>query len=83
MIMTGWITLALGWVCFALPMPIAGSIHINTGIGGLLLTVSLVVSVVVIAQGHAIGTIQLLVNVIGSPIVWFLCSLFWIAATNS
>ena len=79
MIMTGWITLALGWVCFALPMPIAGSIHTNTGIGGLLLTVSLVV----IAQGHATGTIQLLVNVIGSPIVWFLCSLFWIAATNS
>ena len=73
-IKAGWITLGVGWVFFALPIPI-----LSTWIGSLFCSISLVVSVVVIAQGHAgIGIIQLLINVIGSPIVWFVSSLIWL-----
>ena len=74
-IKAGWTTLVMGWVFFALPIPI-----LSTWIGGLFCSVSLIVSIVAIAQGHAgTGMVQVLLNVIGSPLVWFVSSIVWLS----
>ena len=69
-----WITLAVAWAMLFLPFPFLSGL-----LGSLFCSISMVISIVAIAQGHAgIGIIQLLVNVIGSIIVWFLSVFFWL-----
>lgn len=64
----GWICLAIAWVFFLLPIPVLSFLG-----GALFATIALVISIVALVQGMtAPGLTQLLVNLIGSPIVYFI-----------
>ena len=62
----GWGTIIAAWIVFLWPIP-----GVSTVLGGLLSSVAFIVSIVVIAKGHAgDGIAQLAVNLLGSPVVY-------------
>ncbi|MET0888810.1 MAG: hypothetical protein ABWY09_01615 [Stenotrophomonas maltophilia] len=63
-----WIVLAIAWLCFLIPVPGLGLF-----IGWPLNLVAFILAIVAIAKGGAMkGLIQLLLSLIGSPIVYFI-----------
>ena len=78
-IKAGWVTLQLGWAFLLLPIPVVSGFFAS-----LFLSISFIVSIVVICQGYA-GTVigQILLNIIVSPILWFISIAFMAAMVGN
>jgi hypothetical protein len=64
----GWGTLIAAWIVFLMPIPLLSSV-----VGGVFSSIAFIVSIVVIAKGHAgHGIAQLAVNLLGSPVVYLI-----------
>lgn len=63
-----WVCIVIGWLFFLLPIPL-----VSIAVGGLFLSIALILSIVVLAKGTiGQGVLQILVNLIGSPIIYFI-----------